>query len=139
MQVTLNNMLSRGDRTVKAITAAGLLVGLWALFLLAPEDIPYLSCAFRDLTGHSCLTCGLTRSLHAISHGELFVSLRYHLMGPLLFAGIFLASILRSVEAATGKKMRLMTSAKSARNVIVSFVIVWIVYWGIRLIGESIQ
>jgi len=60
-------------------------------------------------------------------------------MGPLLFAGIILASILWSVEAATGKKMRLMTSAKSARNVIVSFVIVWIVYWGIRLIGESIQ
>ncbi|MBM4161100.1 MAG: DUF2752 domain-containing protein [Ignavibacteria bacterium] len=139
MQVTWNNALSRGDRTVKALAAAGLLLGVWALFLLAPENIPYLSCAFRDLTGHSCPTCGLTRSLHAASHGELVVSLRYHLMGPLVLTGILLASVLWSVEAATGKRIRLATNAKPARDVIAMFLIVWIVYWGIRLISEFVH
>jgi hypothetical protein len=139
MQVTWDNMLSRGDRTIRAFAGAGLLLGLWALFSLAPENIPLLSCAFRDLTGHSCPTCGLTHSLHAMSHGELLASLHYHLMGPLVFAGMLVASLLWSVEAATGKRIRLTTNTRGARIVIASFALVWIIYWGTRLISEFVR
>ncbi len=139
MQVTWDNVLSRGDRAFKALTAVGLLLGLWALFSLAPENIPLLSCAFRDLTGHSCPTCGLTRSLHAVSHGELLVSLHYHLMGPLLFTGMLMASLLWSVEAATGKRIRLTTNTQGARIFTAGFALMWIMYWGIRLISEFVR
>jgi len=60
-------------------------------------------------------------------------------MGPLVLTGILLASVLWSVEAATGKRIRLATNAKPARDVIAMFLIVWIVYWGIRLISEFVH
>jgi hypothetical protein len=139
MQETRDNVLTRGDRGFKAFMAAGLLLVLGALFWLAPENIPLLSCAFHDLTGHSCPTCGLTRSLHAISHGELLVSLHYHLMGPLVFAGMLLVSLLWSVEAATGKKMRLTTSTGRTKYFVVAFAVLWITYWGLRLVSEFVR
>jgi hypothetical protein len=139
MQVTRNKVLTRGDRAFKAFTATGLLLVLGAVFSFAPDNIPLLSCAFHNLTGHSCPTCGLTHSLHAISHGELFLSLHYHLMGPLVFTGMVAASLMWSVEAATGKKIRLTTNTGRMKYFVVAFAVLWIMYWGFRLVSEFVR
>jgi hypothetical protein len=136
LKITWNNALSTENRKTKAMAAAGLFIGLAIVFILNPEDIPHWPCPFKDLVGHSCLTCGLTRSLHAVSHGDLVTSIRYHLMGPLVFWGTFLVSLVWSVEALAGKGLLLVARRPLKRDVVAFFLTTWFVYWVIRLIAE---
>lgn len=126
-------------RMRKALLAAGLLLVLVTLFLVPPEDYPFFTCGFHALTGHSCLTCGMTRSLHAISHGELIASLRYHMMGPVIFFGVLLFSLVLSVEAMTGKRIILPASRKNTKHMLLLLAIIWLVYWGTRLTTEFVS
>ena len=138
MNVTWHNDLSRSYRLIKALVAAGLIFGVGLLFLVPPEDIPFTACEFYSLTGHSCLTCGMTRSLHAISHGELSESVRYHLMGPALFIVMLLSLVVVSLEAVSGKRLEVHTGRRGRRQAILIFAIVWLTYWGVRLITEFV-
>jgi hypothetical protein len=52
-------------------------------------QIPFLGCPVLHLTGIPCPTCGMTRSFMAIARGNLPQAIRYHLLGPAVFA-IFL-------------------------------------------------
>jgi hypothetical protein len=139
MTINWENTLSSADRRARALLAAGLLLGLLMLFLVTPENLPFATCAFHELTGHSCLTCGLTRSLHAVSHGHLAASFRLHLMGPVVFIGLLLVSIVWSIEALSGIRLRLITKTKIKRHAIVVLLIIWLSYWGIRLLTEISQ
>jgi ABC-type sugar transport system permease subunit len=55
-----------------AVAAAWLGVGL-----------PWPQCAFHNLTGFPCLTCGMTRSTIQFFHGHFLAALRWN---PLVFA-----------------------------------------------------
>ena len=138
MNVTWHNDLSRGYRLIKALVAAGLIFGVGLLFLVPPEDIPFTTCEFYSLTGHSCLTCGMTRSLHAISHGELTESLRYHLMGPAVFIVMLLSFIVLALEVVSGKQLAINPGGWGRRQVVLLFAVIWLTYWGARLITEFV-
>jgi len=45
-------------------------------------------CAFRDLTGLPCLTCGATRSAWQFLHGHFLTSLRFNPLAFTAFCGI---------------------------------------------------
>ena len=139
MTINWENTLSSADRRARALLAAGLFLGLLTIFLVPPEDLPFAACAFHELTGHSCLTCGLSRSLHAVSHGHLAASFHLHLMGPVVFIGILFASVTWSIEALSGTRLRLITKTKIERHAIVVLLIIWLSYWGIRLLTEILQ
>lgn len=138
MKIGWHSNLPRSARVIKALMAAGMILGVALLFLVPPENLPFTPCEFQSLTGHSCLTCGMTRSLHAITHGELITSLRYHLMGPVIFTGVFLFFIVLSVEAVKGRRIELSVRRKSTKQLVLMFAIVWLVYWGARLITEVV-
>ena len=136
MKISWHKNLSGGDRLIKALMAAGLIVAVALVFSVPPEEIPFTTCEFYSLTGHSCLTCGMTRSLHAISHGEFSESVRYHLMGPALLLVMLLSLAVFSLEAVSGKRLEVYTGRWGRRRVILTFAIVWLTYWGARLVAE---
>jgi hypothetical protein len=132
---TCHSPVSLEERIVKALMAGGLFFGLLIFFAVPPGDFPF-GCAFHAITGHSCLTCGITRSLHAISHGELAAAFRYHLFGPALFLGIFLCIWLFIWEAVSGKRTRIYLNRNSKIRGVMMVAVVWLVYWGVRLVSE---
>jgi glycerol uptake facilitator-like aquaporin len=107
-----------------------------AFSLLNPENIPTPACAFRELTGHRCFTCGITHSLLAIAHGHLSSSLEYHLLGPLLFLAMIMAIMILSAEALTGRRWNPARTGRFWPGVLAALVLVWIAYGGIRLALE---
>jgi len=54
------------------------------------------TCPSRVIFHVNCPTCGLTRSFIASAHGELARAFRFHRLGPLFFALIFLQLPLRA-------------------------------------------
>jgi hypothetical protein len=134
--IRVEHTLNASARTIRALVAAGMLVALMASFLIVPENSPFPSCEFHALTGLSCFTCGLTRSLHALSHGELIGAFGYHLMGPVIvLCMMFMAGVL-SFEAMSGRRLHAEVEKKHRTVATSIFVASWLVYWGIRLISE---
>jgi hypothetical protein len=131
--------LSVEHRIVKALLAGGLFLGLLILFIVPPANLPFAKCAFYSLTGHSCLTCGMTRSLHAISHGELTASFRYHLLGPVVFIGMLFGFMVFAAEGASGKSFSMKACEKASTHFIKLFAVVWLVYWAARLVTEFVR
>ena len=46
-------------------------------------------CLLYEIFGIKCALCGLTRSFCSLAHGNLLTSLRFHTLGPLIFAFTF--------------------------------------------------
>jgi Protein of unknown function (DUF2752) len=129
---------SSHSRPLKALLAAAALCGLGTLALVTPERLPFIWCPFNRLTGHSCLTCGLTRSLRAALLGNLAESIHYHLFGPVLLAGILLACILWLIEASTGKRLYMDRPGGIHRPAMIVLAGLWIGYAALRLAAECI-
>jgi Protein of unknown function (DUF2752) len=127
--------LSARNRVTRGLLGATAVLALVAIFALTPDEMPLSSCLFHDLTGYSCLTCGLTRSLHACSHGYLSASLRFHLLGPFLFVGIVLSSTLWISQALAGKTVRLDPEL-NIRGSLLLFAVLWSAYGVIRIVTE---
>ena len=61
------------------LAGALLLAGAIALRLWTPSDDPNATiCIFRRLTHHDCATCGMTRALARLTHGDLAGATAYH-------------------------------------------------------------
>jgi hypothetical protein len=123
-------------RIAKAFISGGLFVGLLILFLVPPANLPLPACVFHSITGHSCLTCGMTRSLHAIMRGDFAASIRYHLFGPVVFLGMLLCLMHFAAETIRGRRHALWDGGKIWSRVAGMVAILWFVYWGARLAAE---
>jgi hypothetical protein len=75
------------------VAALAMLAAAWALPVAAVEGGPGV-CRFQALTGVECPTCGLTRSVVALAHGDPGASLRWHPAGPLFLAGALVLAAL---------------------------------------------
>jgi len=138
MEISSGNPLARSDRIARGLIAAGIFAVLATIFLVPPENVPFTACAFHSLTGHSCLTCGLTRSLHAISHGDLITSLRHHVMGPVIFIGALLLFLVPAMEAIAGKRKWLPLRGRNAKIIALHIAVFWLFYWGVRIMSELV-
>lgn len=126
-----------GERRIAMVAMAGLICsGLWIVSTISPAALPFSGCVFHSLTGHSCMTCGITRSLNSISHGDLVASIRYHLFGPVVFLGMLFAVVAFTTEAVSGEKVTLRFRREIWRPVFAAAAIAWLVYWVVRLIAE---
>ena len=71
-----------------------LAIALATSFVVTPEDIDSgrvsltPTCAFRQIFGRPCPTCGLTRGFSALSHGRLDEASRYNFLSIPIY-GIF--------------------------------------------------
>lgn len=138
MKLICQTNVSFERRILMTLMAGGLFLGFLILFVVPPADLPLATCTFHSITGHSCLTCGMTRSLHAMAHGEFAASVRYHLMGPAVFLGMLLCFVVFTAEAISGRRSAIRTSRKIRNQAVVAFAIVWLVYWGVRLAAEFV-
>jgi len=135
MKIKWHTMLSSGHRAIKGLLAVGLILGVAVVFLVPPEKFPFVTCEFRSLTGHSCLTCGMTRSIHAISHGDVAGSLQNHLMGPAVLMMMLLLAFAFLFEVVSGKRLEIDTGGRG-RHAVLLLGVVWLTCWGARLITE---
>jgi hypothetical protein len=134
-QIRQTNLSSK-HRITRAVLGGCAFLGLLILFIVPPAHLPLPACAFHSITGHSCLTCGMTRSLHAITHGDLAASLHYHLFGPVLFFGALLSVLFFAAEAISGRKLSLQLGGRMKKHAAILLAMVWLVYWGARLFTE---
>lgn len=128
--------LLRGARLLRGLLALSLAGVAAVAFLMPAEGLPLTVCWFRELTGASCLTCGMTRSLHAASHGQLLAALQYHAAGPLLLLGTVAVSVLLGAEGVLGRRLRPIASVRALKNASLSLLALWIVYGIVRAILE---
>jgi hypothetical protein len=75
----------------------------------------------------------MTRSLHAAADGHLLASFQFHLLGPFLFAGMLLASVVWTVEAATGRTFRMRGHRRWARALFFTLAGIWVIYGVFRM------
>mgnify|MGYP001824672890 CR=1 FL=1 len=73
--------------------ALAMLTLAWALPPAAVEQGPTV-CRFKALTGLDCPTCGLTRSVVSLAHGDTRASMRWHPAGPLFVLGALVLAAL---------------------------------------------
>jgi hypothetical protein len=69
---------NRAWRAWLVVGAAAL--GGWLLLAVwtPPDDAAWSTCLFRRVTHHECATCGMTRALSLLAHGDLRGSLARH-------------------------------------------------------------
>lgn len=127
---------TRVERALRWGGVGGIVILLSAVGLRNPEALLPLTCTFRDLTGVSCLTCGLTRSFHALMHGDPAGAAGFHLMGPVLFIAVILAGVRWAVEAARGEVLRFRVAPAALRLGAWALGVLWFGYWVVRLAGE---
>ena len=136
MCISLTSKVSPGDRRVRIFLAAVFLGVILFPFLINPEPAGIITCKFHQITGHSCPTCGMTRSLVALTHLHLKEAFLYHLFGPLVYVIFLVSFIALLTEIITGRKIVLGIKPLTIRFIIGIFFSLWIIFWIIRLASE---
>jgi hypothetical protein len=132
----LGDALSTPARMARVCLVSALAVFLGSILVWGPEGLPLPSCLFREITGMNCLTCGLTRSLDAASHGLLQASFQFHLLGPFVLVGMVVLALVWVAEASTGKRLVYFREARRQRHAFLWAVVIWMVYGAGRMIIE---
>ncbi|MGA9116690.1 MAG: DUF2752 domain-containing protein [Bacteroidota bacterium] len=105
MRRAMGGSLAVGARGFRAATAGVLLGGLALLRVLEPGEMPLPACLFHRLTGFSCPTCGMTRSLHSALHGLWNEAFGAHPAGPFLLFFVLAVAAALGAEAALGRRL----------------------------------
>jgi hypothetical protein len=129
-------ILARPDRLVRAFLALALACAAGSSVVLQEVRDLWPACLFHEITGVSCMTCGLTRSLDAVSHGHIVAAMQFHLLGPFLLAGLLAVCIICSVEALTGRRTVDFLNWRWHRHVLLGGAALWVVYGVARMIAE---
>jgi len=123
-----------GKRILWRVSAS---VPFLALFLFSWFGwSPLPPCRFKDLTGYSCPTCGMTRSFQALAHGEILDSLRFNPMGPVFLFILLMVFAKLSLEVATGRKVTIEVSKPLARASLALLLGLWLGFGMTRLLLE---
>lgn len=113
-----------------------LLIAGILLTFYKPGELALTSCAFKSVTGHSCPTCGLTRSLHSLLTFNLVDSLFFHPMGVVLFTGAVFILVKFGYELYNGKIIEINRNYFSIKIVFFSIFVFWFLFWITRIITE---
>lgn len=136
ISVYFNKPISLKNIAHKASWASALLAIFLVSIFFNPEKVSFLTCIFRRTTGHSCLTCGLSRSLYAVSHLHLQESFQLHLMGPIIYLAIIFLLLKFSFETVTRKEIQIRVSPLLKRISLMIFLGLWVCFWIIRFFNE---
>ena len=128
-----NELLSRWQRRNRFWLALSALTILAILFFWNPEQHPITNCQFHELTGISCPTCGLSRSLHAAVRLNLLQSLQFHATGWLVALGLFASFAFLLAEAISGKKLSIPLLAGKKKWLLIGLFAIWLISWVINI------
>ncbi len=128
--------LETRERTNRLFLIAGLACCLIAplVFKLAGSFLP--PCLFRQWTGVSCLTCGLTRSVCAFTSGRVTDAFSAHWMGPPLYIWACLLFLKAIAEIVTNKSFQTRWTESIKRIGLWTGAALWLVFWAQRFIHE---
>ncbi len=141
-------MIISETKILKLNSARGRLHIFWAFILFSFLLFPFLtdsgstgllSCRFHQLTGLSCPTCGMSRSLFELTHFHLFESFKMHLFGPVIYFIALLLFLKLSFEVISGTTIKTELSSRTLKRTFLSIGIMWILYWLVRMLFEIIQ
>jgi len=136
MCISLTSKINPAERRIKIFLATVFLGLILFPFLINPAPAGIITCKFHQITGHSCPTCGLTRSLVALTHFHVKAAFQYHLFGPLVYV-IFLVFFIASLtEIITGRKIGLGIKSLTIRIAVGLFLFLWVIFWIARFVGE---
>jgi len=127
---------SPADRRIRIFLAVVCLGLIFFPFIISPAQTGIITCKFHQITGHSCPTCGMTRSLVALTHLHLKEAFLYHLFGPLVYVFFLISFVALLAEIITRRKIRLGIKPFTIRIAIGIFFSLWIIFWIVRLVGE---
>ena len=131
-----SHQLSSAQKLNRYIFIAGiLLIFLFTLFW-NPKQANLLPCYFYEITGHSCPSCGLTRSFHAIAHLKFQQSYEFHPMGMIIYFALLVLLLKSTLEIVLKKEIQLSLKDGVKKFAIGGLLFVWMGLWIIRLFNE---
>ena len=120
---------------------------LWAFILLVFLIFPFFTesgdtgvfgCTFHQLTGLSCPTCGMSRSLYELTQFNLLESFKIHLFGPVVYILAIFLFFRLCLAIVSGKSLAVRVSSRVIKITVVAIGIAWIIYWLVRMTIEVI-
>jgi len=137
-----NRTIRRPDRIGHAIVAAALAAVFIASFAridrlrlarwpLTGDGTPSI-CLLKRLTGVPCPTCGMTRSFCCLGRGEVVEAVRFHPLGPVLYALLAVVMVRSAVIAVSGRRWLEQTARLFIRSILL-LVSVGFILWIVRL------
>ncbi len=92
-------------------------------------------CPFRLLTGLPCPGCGMTRSLVALTHGDVLGALFFHPLGPIVALAL-VALLLRTTRSPLNRYLNRLLTGSLARVGVAAVLSVWAVRLPLFLSGR---
>jgi hypothetical protein len=114
----------------------GVIYGIMALLVLcAARFLPVLtilpSCTFKSLTGVPCPTCGSTRSIVHLTHGEFLASLAMNPLASIACGGILLFFLYSLFTLALDSpRLGLVLTEREKNGVRIGVVLLVLANWG---------
>jgi len=110
--------------------------GIIALLALASGMASRYSCPFHELTGVSCLSCGMTRSIAALGNGDLTSALGFHPFGPVLMLAMALSAFGLLAEALSGQEILARVLGSRWRWGAIVVGALWLIFGVVRIALE---
>ncbi len=141
-------MINGETKVLELNSARGRLYIFWSILLFGFLLFPFLtnsgntgilSCRFHQLTGLSCPTCGMSRSLFELTHLHVIESFKMHIFGPVVYVLAILVFLKLSLEIISGTVIKIGLSSRIVKITFLSIGIMWIVYWLVRMLFEIIR
>ena len=108
--------LESGARKARALVVLGFVGFAVAAYAWPASPVAgIVLCPFRALTSYDCPGCGMTRSCTQMMHGDLWESLSYHPLGPIVVVSFALVASWRGAELLKGR--RLVVPALARREI----------------------
>lgn len=101
--------------------------------VIDPHRVSVSDCAFRNLTGYPCPTCGLTRSFYAMTRLNLSDAFMYHPFGPVLFILALGATVKFLVERIVKKEIIVTRLENHRFPLYILLAGTWIGFWLLRI------
>ena len=101
------------------------------------EQLLFIPCGFRWLTGVPCPMCGMTTAFALMARGELLAALSRHVLGPLLYMATWAMAGAAGVGLVRGRRPlpRWLGGATGARVVIAVIGVGWLANIAIHVAG----
>ena len=98
-------------------------------------------CQFHAWTGYSCPSCGLTRSLHALLHGDVPAAFGFHPLGPGIGFALAALNLLLICDLLLGRRLKLSIPQCPKRAMLTVVVglglCLWMGSWAAKLKHEN--
>ena len=120
------NSRQKTNNIFLAVLTSSLLI---LTFFIDPRNVSLLTCQFRNATGYSCPTCGLSRSFYAFANFDISGSFGFHLLGPVLYLAILSLAAKSTAEIIFDKKFKLDINPNLMKFLAAIIAGIWLVYW----------